>query len=99
IPPETTDESKDFAARNPGRFRIATPRRRGAIRPRCAGELRRGPSRRILLRLAARAGGPGRGGGPVKHLRSEEHTSELQSLMRISSAVFCLKQKTEPITQ
>src|SRR3546814_5030905 len=26
--------------------------------------------------------------------RSEEHTSELQSLMRISSAVFCLKQKT-----
>src|SRR3546814_8029704 len=27
------------------------------------------------------------------HLRSEEHTSELQSLMRISYAVFCLKQK------
>src|SRR3546814_8835372 len=33
--------------------------------------------------------------------RSEEHTSELQSLMRISSAVFCLKkknQKTNPAT-
>src|SRR3546814_8127736 len=29
----------------------------------------------------------------IKHLRSEEHTSELQSLMRISYAVFCLKQK------
>src|SRR3546814_1042070 len=28
-----------------------------------------------------------------KRDRSEEHTSELQSLMRISSAVFCLKQK------
>src|SRR3546814_2118825 len=27
--------------------------------------------------------------------RSEEHTSELQSLMRISYAVFCLKQKTQ----
>src|SRR3546814_5354743 len=27
-------------------------------------------------------------------LRSEEHTSELQSLMRTSSAVFCLKKKT-----
>src|SRR3546814_10019659 len=27
-------------------------------------------------------------------VRSEEHTSELQSLMRISYAVFCLKQKT-----
>src|SRR3546814_2020394 len=29
--------------------------------------------------------------GDQAHLRSEEHTSELQSLMRISSAVFCLK--------
>src|SRR3546814_9781637 len=28
------------------------------------------------------------------HKRSEEHTSELQSLMRISYAVFCLKKKT-----
>src|SRR3546814_5249223 len=31
--------------------------------------------------------------GPSAH-RSEEHTSELQSLMRISYAVFCLKKKT-----
>src|SRR3546814_4031055 len=30
----------------------------------------------------------------IKH-RSEEHTSELQSLMRISYAVFCLKKKTQ----
>src|SRR3546814_1060568 len=30
--------------------------------------------------------------------RSEEHTSELQSLMRISYAVFCLKQKTQYAT-
>src|SRR3546814_8957701 len=29
------------------------------------------------------------------HARSEEHTSELQSLMRISYAVFCLKKKTQ----
>src|SRR3546814_9713615 len=29
----------------------------------------------------------------VAQLRSEEHTSELQSLMRISYAVFCLKKK------
>src|SRR3546814_4551462 len=29
------------------------------------------------------------------HGRSEEHTSELQSLMRISYAVFCLKQKNK----
>src|SRR3546814_2156175 len=30
----------------------------------------------------------------TKALRSEEHTSELQSLMRISYAVFCLNKKT-----
>src|SRR3546814_3402131 len=33
----------------------------------------------------------------VGGLRSEEHTSELQSLMRISYAVFCLKKKTTNI--
>src|SRR3546814_3457160 len=31
--------------------------------------------------------------------RSEEHTSELQSLMRISYAVFCLKKKTQHTAQ
>src|SRR3546814_5162895 len=31
--------------------------------------------------------------------RSEEHTSELQSLMRISYAVFCLKKQNEQITK
>src|SRR3546814_9315249 len=31
--------------------------------------------------------------------RSEEHTSELQSLMRISYAVFCLKKKITTLTQ
>src|SRR3546814_1492993 len=30
----------------------------------------------------------------LEEFRSEEHTSELQSLMRISYAVFCLKKKT-----
>src|SRR3546814_5235265 len=45
------------------------------------------------------AGGPVIGvvaGGPIVESfgwRSEEHTSELQSLMRISYAVFCLKKK------
>src|SRR3546814_1539880 len=45
-------------------------------------------------------------GNRVAHLtidaphRSEEHTSELQSLMRLSYAVFCLKKKrTSPITR
>src|SRR3546814_9404617 len=34
---------------------------------------------------------------PVVSRRSEEHTSELQSLMRISYAVFCLKKKTHKL--
>src|SRR3546814_6103244 len=36
----------------------------------------------------------GHAGAVVFDVRSEEHTSELQSLMRISYAVFCLKKKT-----
>src|SRR3546814_3923350 len=45
-----------------------------------------------------RAGGAGSGDGQAlaEHsCRSEEHTSELQSLMRISYAVFCLKKKNK----
>src|SRR3546814_1495136 len=34
----------------------------------------------------------------VRIVRSEEHTSELQSLMRISYAVFCLKKKNKTHT-
>src|SRR3546814_6755116 len=36
---------------------------------------------------------PGTHDNIPRHPRSEEHTSELQSLMRISYAVFCLKKK------
>src|SRR3546814_6257679 len=38
-------------------------------------------------------------GVEVVHVRSEEHTSELQSLMRISYAVFCLKKKNKKKNQ
>src|SRR3546814_9987428 len=38
---------------------------------------------------------PGGGAASARCSRSEEHTSELQSLMRISYAVFCLKKKTQ----
>src|SRR3546814_7355532 len=40
----------------------------------------------------------GRSPASEHELRSEEHTSELQSLMRISYAVFCLKKKTKSLT-
>src|SRR3546814_8235843 len=38
-------------------------------------------------------------GGVLQYMRSEEHKSELQSLMRISYAVFCLKKKKKPQNQ
>src|SRR3546814_6343865 len=44
---------------------------------------------------AARPLGGARPPGGGHRLRSEEHTSELQSLMRISYAVFCLKKKNK----
>src|SRR3546814_2583639 len=50
-------------------------------------------------------GGKGEQGGEIHHAaslvpaRSEEHTSELQSLMRISYAVFCLKKKKKNTNQ
>src|SRR3546814_2529080 len=47
-------------------------------------------------------GGPGLRripAGAARPDRSEEHTSELQSLMRISYAVFCLKKKNNTIKQ
>src|SRR3546814_4198065 len=51
-----------------------------------------------MLQLAGTAASLGgmMGAGPTWGglFRSEEHTSELQSLMRISYAVFCLKKKT-----
>src|SRR3546814_5255173 len=63
------------------------------------------PGKRLLMPLASRRGASGWGTVmPRPHgarqplragarWRSEEHTSELQSLMRISYAVFCLKKK------
>src|SRR3546814_10591554 len=43
--------------------------------------------------------GPERLPSRPSNQRSEEHTSELQSLMRISYAVFCLKKKTHTTQQ
>src|SRR3546814_4671701 len=54
------------------------------------------PSRRrssIRLRPPAVGSRGSKGETRSSGLRSEEHTSELQSLMRISYAVFCLKKK------
>src|SRR3546814_8486451 len=55
----------------------------GALRPVCRNAA--WPRSRILSTLA------------MRHSRSEEHTSELQSLMRTSYAVFYLNKKTQHI--
>src|SRR3546814_5465890 len=60
------------------RHRQARPPEADSRRPARPRRHRRGPDRRRIGYLP----------------RSEEHTSELQSLMRISYAVFCLKNKT-----
>src|SRR3546814_7346491 len=68
--------------------RIPARRDRSPSSPTCAVENRR---------AAAAARPAGRRGAALTTpaaARSEEHTSELQSLMRISYAVFCLKKKT-----
>src|SRR3546814_9194760 len=49
-------------------------------------------TRCAACRSARRVGGHARS---MVNLRSEEHTSELPSLMRISYAVFCLKKKRQ----
>src|SRR3546814_6621193 len=60
----------------------------------------RSPDRRARHRAVPhripvpRVGDPAIARPSAAALRSEEHTSELQSLMRISYAVFCLKKKT-----
>src|SRR3546814_8101946 len=74
--------NKAAAKEGTQKFRIVARRRIGAARDPRVGG---SASRRVI---------PGR----ARHPRSEEHTSELQSLMRISYAVFCLKTNTTEIT-
>src|SRR3546814_3095527 len=57
-----------------------------------------GPAGDRVVDGPARPGGAGRRAGGRAE-RSEEHTSELQSLMRISYAVFCLKKKKKDYIQ
>src|SRR3546814_6117942 len=68
----------------------------------CLALQRAGVDQRVVIRphpqslAVLRAGGIEPVTAPFGGLfRSEEHTSELQSLMRISYAVFCLKKKTQ----
>src|SRR3546814_8148307 len=66
-------------------------------RPQAGAAMRLRAADRIDARHAAARGNLADLVGEAEHARSEEHTSELQSLMRTSYAVFCLQKKnTKP---
>src|SRR3546814_3396191 len=79
------------------RFRSAVALRRGDRRGQTSGDRRALPPGmgRLPHLTHRRPEPPLRGPRPRSGARSEEHTSELQSLMRISYAVFCLKKKNK----
>src|SRR3546814_2571738 len=71
-----------------------------------AAILARDPNSEVLSLVSHAWAGFGAAFGPLvvlsltwRRMRSEEHTSELQSLMRISSAVFCLKKQNRLIAK
>src|SRR3546814_1091513 len=106
-PPRSTRTDTLFPYTTRFRARRVTADREGALhaRVRVAGNraqhvvvarLECGQVERLALPRPEVGGGDvGAGDGQVVRDRSEEHTSELQSLMRISYAVFCLKQKKD----
>src|SRR3546814_4368204 len=71
---------------------MASGRKRGRELARSAAEIENGAG---VARQVEAEGDIG--AALVFQVRSEEHTSELQSLMRISYAVFCLKKKNHKI--
>src|SRR3546814_5339652 len=97
LPPRSTLTSTLF----PYTTLFLSLRRQRAFQPDHVAARRRQADSGLPARAAAR-GDPravlgARGGDRRK--RSEEHTSELQSLMRISYAVFCLKKKKNKTAQ
>src|SRR3546814_5048691 len=92
----TTNTSKPSAnadsVGNATQTSVTTPAMISCLRPVALIALTKSSLSQALIR-------PGRGmygaSGNISLSRSEEHTSELQSLMRISYAVFCLKKKNQ----
>src|SRR3546814_8056754 len=90
LPYTTLFRSVAQVTRRSGRDRYREQSSASRGQRRCEGRALRRPRRRGVSPSQAL----GRGQQWLQQLsRSEEHTSELQSLMRISYAVFCLKKK------
>src|SRR3546814_971657 len=96
LPYTTLVRSAEARCRDPGGRRPAGAGLRHAAP--AAGHARRPAGRLAVVQPAAAGAARHRRADPDGGLRrrSEEHTSELQSLMRLSYAVFCLKKKHTP---
>src|SRR3546814_1852013 len=91
--PYTTLFRSTRGHRNPA---LSEPRNRRQFPESCIIAGRRkeaGRTNHFFLRVTGLRHAAGERNWLLLRLRSEEHTSELQSLMRISYAVFCLKKK------
>src|SRR3546814_5888957 len=82
-----------MTAINKSRRRSVICWRRAALRARAQAARQTGQETRRALRGPESQRWQGLWPVPAPQRRSEEHTSELQSLMRISYAAFCLKKK------
>src|SRR3546814_1476758 len=89
FPYTTLFRSERLQSQRPG-LHVQRDRSLSVYRPELAGRRQR-PWRKIWPWLGGKRNQPG------QQRRSEEHTSELQSLMRTSYAVFCLKKKKNNI--
>src|SRR3546814_2366514 len=87
-PPRSTRTDTLFPYTTLFRSRHVQPGQGGRGEPAVAG-----PDHQLLRGRPAPGFGRARRARTAGRIRSEEHTSELQSLMRISYAVFCLKKK------
>src|SRR3546814_10717226 len=109
LPPKTTRTDTPFPyttlfrARLYARWRNDPADRGGGVRDgrnghqgqgTAAGGVRHAAATSCVVHLSASGAGP-EADPAADRIRSEAHTSELQSLMRISYAVFCLKKKNE----
>src|SRR3546814_2845971 len=92
FPYTTLFRSQQCAGRGKTSRDLQTPVDRDDL-TRHPSELRTGERCDPLADIGRHAAAPERD-SPALMFRSEEHTSELQSLMRISYAVFCLKKKS-----
>src|SRR3546814_8284673 len=87
-----------FCTIEPNTGLVGVPDERLDVLAKIAGSGKIIPTQLTFVDIAGLVRGASKGEGLGNQFRSEEHTSELQSLLRISSAVFCSKKNTNTST-